>query len=74
MTHIQSTAKNTSIKLSHQVNEILSSKGLSKIFNDRDFDYFKSQIKSAFNRAQAIAEKFIEYHEGTKSDFNEYIF
>lgn len=74
MTPIQFKAKNTANKLSQQVNEILTSKGLSKIFNDRDFDYFKSQIKSAFNRAQAIAEKFIEYHEGTKSDFNEYLF
>lgn len=68
------TAKNTSKKLSDQVREILQERGLSKIFNYSDYSYFKKQAENTFNKAVAIAEKFIEYNEGEPSDFNEYVF
>jgi hypothetical protein len=73
MTHIKPSHKSNN-NISTQVSEILSSKGLSKIFNYQDYRYFKNQVNSAFNVAQAIAEKFIEYYEGEDSDFNEYVF
>lgn len=68
-----SNAKNTSKKISDQVKEILSEKGFSFLFNYNDYSFFKSQCKNAFNKAQAIAEKFIE-DTNAKSDFNEYTF
>lgn len=74
MLHTISTAKNTSKKLSQQVKEILSEKGFSFLFNYNDYSFFKSQCKNAFNKAQAIAEKFIEDNTQANSDFNEYIF
>lgn len=73
MTLITSNHKNSN-NISTQVNQILKDKGLSKIFNYNDYHYFKSQVKTAFNKAQAIAEMFIEYYEGAPSDFNEYVF
>ncbi len=74
MLHTISTAKNTSKNLSQQVKEILSEKGFSFLFNYNDYTFFKSQCKNAFNKAQAIAEKFIEDNTQAKSDFNEYTF
>ncbi len=73
MTPITQSHKNNN-KISNQVSQILAAKGLSKIFNYSDYRFFKNQIKSTFNTPQAIAEMFIEYHEGETSDFNEYIF
>ncbi|MFP9114296.1 hypothetical protein ACLI1A_10145 [Flavobacterium sp. RHBU_3] len=66
--------KATAFKPSEQVLSILHDKGLSKIFNYTDYEYFKKQCKGAFNLAQAIAEMFIEYNCDTQSDFSEYVF
>jgi hypothetical protein len=67
-------AKNTSKNLSQQVKEILNERGLSLLFNFNDYTHFKTQCTNAFNKAQAIAEKFIEENQEAKSDFNEYVF
>lgn len=76
MTQIHSIShKNTSFKLSEQVKETLSAKGYSAVFNYQDFKYYKSQVKKAFNKAQAIAELFIQDNfSNNSSDYNEYIF
>lgn len=66
--------KSNAFKLSDQVKNILQERGLSAIFNINDYLYFKKKAKTAFNKAQAIAELFIEENVNTKSDFNEYIF
>lgn len=66
--------KNTSIKLSDKVKNILHEKGLSFLFTYNDYNYFKSQIETAFDKAQAIADLFIQYHEPTQNDFSEYVF
>jgi hypothetical protein len=60
--------------LSEQVKEILNDKGLSKVFNYQDYASFKNQVKDAYNKAQAIAEKFIYWNSDVKSDFSEYVF
>ncbi len=65
--------KNTANYLSYQVRQILNQKGYSFLWNWDDYQYFKSTCKNAFNKAQAIAEKFLE-ETNTKSDYNEYIF
>lgn len=65
--------KNTSFKISDQVKRILHTKGLSKVFNWSDYDYFKQKAKNAFNKAQAIADFFIEEHQH-ETDFNNYQF
>ncbi len=67
-------AKTTSFKLSDQVKAILQEKGFSKIFNYSDYDYFKAQVKYAFNKAQAIADLFLQDHNSTPSDFNDYVY
>lgn len=67
-------AKNTPKNISQQVMEILQERGFSKIFNYADYAYFKQQAKHAFNLPLDIAEKFIEYYEGTPSDYTEYVF
>jgi hypothetical protein len=72
MTHI--SHKNNAYKLSDQVKNILHEKGLSAVFNYNDYLYFKKQVKNAFNKAQAIAELFIEENINQNSDFNEYTF
>ena len=72
MTHI--SHKSNAYKLSDQVKNILQEKGLSAIFNISDYRYFKSKAKNAFNKAQAIAELFIEENINAKSDYNEYLF
>ena len=75
MTQIHSNShKNTSFKLSEQVKETLSAKGYSAIFNYQDYKYYKAQVKKAFNKAQAIAELFIQENTNTNSDFSEYVF
>lgn len=74
MTHIQfNSHKNTSFPLSYQVRQILNDKGFDFLFNWSDYTYYRSQAKKAFNKAQAIAELFIE-DTNAKSDFNEYLF
>ena len=45
--------------LSNQVKAILQQKGYSSIFNFSDYGVFKIQCKKAFNKAVAIADKFI---------------
>ena len=75
MTRIQSTShKNTSFKLSEQVKETLHAKGFSFLFNYNDYKYYKSQVKKAFNKAQAIADLFIQDNNTNESDFSEYVF
>lgn len=71
-THLN--AKNNAFKLSTQVKNILHEKGVSFLFNYNDYKYFKAQISTAFNKAQVIAEMFIEYHEPTQNDFSDYVF
>jgi len=66
--------KSTDFKPSEQVIAILHERGLSKIFNYTDYEYFKRQCKSAFNRAQAIADLFMEYNSDIYSDYAEYVF
>lgn len=67
--------KNNPFLLSEQVKEILRAKGFLKVFNYTDYNYFKECTKNAFNKAQAIAERFIEDYSSTnESDFNEYVF
>ena len=74
MTRTTFNAKNTPLNLSEQVKEILNSKGLSKIFNYSDYQFFKSRVKHAFNKAQAIADLFQQENQDQKSDYSEYIF
>ncbi len=75
MTPIQSNShKNTSFKLSEQVKETLHAKGFSFLFNYNDYKYYKAQVKKAFNKAQAIADLFIQDNNTNESDFSEYVF
>lgn len=60
--------------LSTEVKTILHEKGFSFLFNYSDYKYFKSQCRNAWNKAQAIAEKFIEENTQSDSDFSQYIF
>lgn len=60
--------------LSEQVKTILKKRGFSAVFNYSDYEHFKSQCKNAFNKAQAIAEKFQAEAEPQANDFNQYIF
>ncbi len=71
---ISNSHKNTSFKLSDQVKETLNAKGYTAIFNYQDYKYYKAQVKKAFNKAQAIAELFIQDNTNTKSDYHGYIF
>lgn len=66
--------KNTSFKLSDQVKQILHTKGLSKIFNYSDFEYFKNNIGNAFDKANIIADLFIIENQTITSDYQDYIF
>jgi len=68
-TAVQSKSTKTSV----QVKEILSKNGYSHLFNYNDYKYFKSQCKAEFNKAVAIAEKFIEYYDSA-SDYDQYIY
>lgn len=75
MTPIQSNShKNTAFKLSEQVKATLHEKGFSFLFNYDDYKYYKAQAKKAFNKAQAIAELFIQDNNTNESDFSEYVF
>ncbi len=73
MTQITFKAKNTTNPISYQVRQILNEKGYSFLFNWSDYSHFKSQVKNAFNKAQAIADLFISETEA-ESDYNEYNF
>lgn len=66
--------KNNSFSLSTQVQNILLKKGYSHFFNYTDYKYFKSLAKSAFNKAEAIAELFILENDPQNSDFHDYVF
>ena len=70
-TEITNENKNKSFLLSNQVKKILHQNGFSKVFNYNDYKFFKEQCKDAFNKAEAIANKFIEENE-SQSDFLEY--
>lgn len=75
MTPIQSNShKNTAFKLSEQVKATLHAKGYSFLFNYSDYEYYKAQAKKAFNKAQTIAELFIQDNNTNESDFSEYVF
>lgn len=75
MTHAKSNShKNTAFKLSEQVKATLHAKGYSFLFNYSDYKYYKAQAKKAFNKAQAIADLFIQDNQPIKSDFSEYVF
>ncbi|WP_197022167.1 hypothetical protein [Sediminibacter sp. Hel_I_10] len=59
--------------VSYQVKAILHKKGLSQAFNYADYEYFKIKCRNAFNKAQAIANLFIEeYRE--ESNLKDYQF
>ncbi|WP_372744280.1 hypothetical protein [Lutibacter sp.] len=69
------TDKSKSFLLSEQVKRYLNEKGFLKVFNYSDYEYFKRKVTNARNKAQEIANLFIEENQHTtKSDFNEYIF
>lgn len=75
MTPINSNShKNTAFKLSEQVKATLHEKGYSFLFNYSDYAYYKAQVKKAFNKAQAIADLFIQDNTNQRSDYNGYIF
>lgn len=74
MTQRTNSHKNNANLLSNQVKDILQSRGLSAIFNYSDYLYFKTKARTAFNKAQAIAEQFIDENTTTKSDFSQYQF
>jgi hypothetical protein len=75
MTPIQSNShKNTAFKLSEQVKATLHAKGYSFLFNYSDYEYYKKQAQSAFNKAQTIADLFIQDNTTQKSDYHGYIF
>lgn len=69
----QRTNKSNPFLTSEQVKAILQAHGLSKAFNYADYSYFKGKARKAFNKAQAIAEMFIDEHRA-ESDFTEYQF
>lgn len=67
-------AKNTGNKLSEQVQNILSEKGFSFLFNWSDYKYFEKQAANAWNKAQEIADLFIQDASDLQSDLSEYLF
>lgn len=69
----QRTSKSNPFLISEQVKSILHSHGLSKVFNYQDYTYFKGKVTRAYNKAQAIADFFIEEHR-EESDLIEYVF
>jgi hypothetical protein len=71
---LSNSRKNTAFNLSEQVKATLHEKGYSFLFNYSDYKYYKSQVKKAFNKAQAIAELFIMENQTEESDFSEYVF
>lgn len=73
-TQTNNSRKCNAFKLSEQVKTILHEKGLSFLFTYQDYKYFKSQVTNAFNKAQVIADLFIQYHEPNQNDFSDYVF
>ena len=73
MTPIQLSHKNNAFKLSEQVKANLHAKGYSFLFNYQDYQYYKAKAKKAFNRAQEIADLFIQDNTA-ENDFSQYIF
>ena len=69
----QRKCKSNPFLISEQVKSILHSHGLSKVFNYSDYEYFKRKATRAYNKAQVIADFFIEEHSA-ESDLTEYIF
>lgn len=70
---LSNSHKNTAFKLSEQVKATLHEKGYSFLFNYSDYKHFKDQAKKAFNKAQAIADLFIQ-DNNSNSDFSEYVY
>lgn len=58
--------------LSEQVKSILLNRGYLKAFNWADYNYFKEVCKDSFNKALAIAERFMD--DDIQSDFEDYVF
>jgi len=73
-TRQNNTRKFNPFLLSEQVKNILKSKGFTSIFNYTDYEYFKEDCKEAFNKALAIAQRFMDDAEPTQNDLNDYIF
>lgn len=73
MTKQLNTDKSKSLKTSDQVKLILQEQGLSKVFTYREYHFFKRRAKRAFNKAQAVAQMFIEEYQ-SESDLLEYEF
>lgn len=71
---MQNLSSNKNSLLSEQVKQILNEKGFSFLFNWNDYQFFKSKAKTAFNKAVAIAEMFIEENGSENGDFNQYVF
>lgn len=74
MENTTNNSKTNPFLLSEQVKRILRKQGFSSLFNYGDYKFFKEQCKTAFNKAQAIAEKFQAEAEPQQNDFQEYIF
>jgi len=69
------TDKSKLFLLSEQVKRHLNEKGFLKLFNYSDYEYFKGKVKGTANKAQEIANLFIEENQTTnESDLHEYIF
>lgn len=69
------TSKSKTFLLSEQVKRELNERGFLKVFNYRDYEYFKSIVKTNYNRAKEIANLFIEENKfNNQSDYSEYIF
>ncbi|WZL88315.1 hypothetical protein VS868_11980 [Salinimicrobium sp. 3283s] len=73
MTKQLNTSKSNSLKTSDQVKLILQEQGLSKVFNFNEYRLFRKRAKRAFNKAQAVAQMFIEEYQN-ESDLLEYEF
>lgn len=72
-TQAKNKNKSNSFNLSSQVKRILHTKGLSKAFNYADYKYFKKKASNAFNKAQLIADFFIQENQ-QESDLADYQF
>jgi len=57
-----------------EVKETLNAKGYLSLFNFQDYKYYKTQVKKAFNKAQAITDLFIQDNNTNESDFSQYVF
>ncbi|AXP79173.1 hypothetical protein CJ739_73 [Mariniflexile rhizosphaerae] len=60
--------------LSEQVKNILKSNGFTSLFNYNDYEFFKEECKEAFNKALAIAERFMADADPNQNDLNDYLF